>query len=215
MSYRSTLLATTLCLALASAAAIDPASAHGGGGGGGGFGGGGSFHTSGPSSIAHAPAFAPVHLGTAAGSVSKVLSQPGKFSVPLSSKVTLPSSALTGGMPMEIPGSGGNVIVKQGSHIQAPPLSKVSTLPNVIGTGNKAPAPPVQNGPGPAPLPAPPEAPKHPIGGFGSISVSVLGDAGPIADGDCYRVKRKLSTPEGDVIRYVKVCEVIDADQPE
>jgi hypothetical protein len=107
------------------------------------------------------------------------------------------------------------VIVKQGSHIEAPPLSKVSTLPNVIGTGNKAPAPPVQNGPGPAPLPAPPEAPKHPIGGFGSISVSVLGDAGPIADGDCYRVKRKLSTPEGDVIRYVKVCEVIDADQPE
>jgi hypothetical protein len=213
MSYRSTLLATTLCLALAPAAAIDPASAHGGGGGG--FGGGGSFHTSGPGSIAHAPAFAPVHLGTPAGSVSKVLSQPGKFSVPLSSKVTMPSSALTGGMPMEIPGPGGGNVLGKPVHIQAPPLSKVSTLPNVIGTGNKAPVPPVQNGPGPAPLPATPETPKHPMRGLGGISVSVLGDAGPIADGDCYRVKRRFSTPDGDVIRYVKVCEVIDADQPE
>ena len=164
MSYRSTLLATTLCLALTSAAAIDPASAHGGGGGG-------SVHTSGPSSIAHAPAFAPVHLGTPAGSVSKVLSQPGKFSVPLSSKVTLRLSALKTGMPMEIPG------------------------------------------PAPAPLPAPTETPKHPMKGLGGISVSVIGDAGPIADGDCYRVKRRLSTPDGYVIRYVKVCEVLDADQ--
>jgi hypothetical protein len=208
MSYRSTLLATTLCLALASAAAIDPASAHGGGGGG----GGGSFHTSGPGNIAHAPAFAPVHLGTPSGSVSKVLSQPGKFSVPLSSKVTLRLSALKTGMPMEIPGPG-NVLGKP--VLQAPPLSKVSTLPNVIGTGNKAPVPPVQNGPGPAPLPAPSETPKHPMGGLGGISVSVIGDAGPIADGDCYRVKRRLSTPDGDVIRYVKVCEVLDADQPQ
>jgi hypothetical protein len=238
MSYRSTLLATTMGLALAAAAAIDPVSAHGGGGG---FGGGGSFHVSGPSSIAHAPTFAPTHLGTSAGSVSvnrsvfattKVLSQPGNVS--LSSKVAMPSTVVTGGGMVLNPGIGGKVIVQKnlsstvsalpnvGStalQIQPPALSSKSSVPpNVFGTGNKVPVPPLQ-GPGsttpPAPLPALPEAPKHSTGSFGGIAVSVLGNTAPIVDGDCYLVKRKFATPDGDIIRRVKVCEVLDADQSE
>jgi hypothetical protein len=58
MSRRSILLTTTMCMALASTAAIDPASAHGGGGG---FGGGGSFHSAGPGNFSHRPELAPAH----------------------------------------------------------------------------------------------------------------------------------------------------------
>jgi hypothetical protein len=236
MSYRSTLLATTMGLALAAAAAIDPVSAHGGGG----FSGGGSFHMSGPSSIAHAPTFAPTHLGTSAGSVSvnrsvfttgQVLSHPGNVSVSISSKVAMPSSAVTGGGMVLTPGSGGKVIVQKSSpsstvsalpsvgstalQVQPPAVSSKSSVPpNVFGTGNKVPVPPLQ-GPGSAPLPALPEAPKHSTGSFGGISVSVLGDTAPIVDGDCYLVKRKFATPDGYIVRRVKVCEVLDADQSE
>ena len=32
-------------------------------------------------------------------------------------------------------------------------------------------------------------------------------------DAACYWTRRKFSTPDGEVIRRVKVCETVDADQ--
>jgi hypothetical protein len=63
MSSRSILLATTMCVTIASVASIDAASAHGGGGGGFGGGGfhsfGGGFHSVSPVSMPRAPVNAP------------------------------------------------------------------------------------------------------------------------------------------------------------
>jgi hypothetical protein len=63
MSSRSILLATTVCVTIASVASIDAASAHGGGGGGFGGGGfhsfGGGFHSVSPVSMPRPPVNAP------------------------------------------------------------------------------------------------------------------------------------------------------------
>jgi len=52
-------------------------------------------------------------------------------------------------------------------------------------------------------------------------STGVLPISAPVAVGtdvavetECYLVKRRFLMPEGDVHRYVKVCEVVEADQP-
>jgi len=52
-------------------------------------------------------------------------------------------------------------------------------------------------------------------------SAGVFPVSGPVAvgtdmavDSGGYWVKRNFSMPERDVLRYVKVCEVVDADQP-
>jgi hypothetical protein len=47
-----------------------------------------------------------------------------------------------------------------------------------------------------------------------SIAVPVAVGAEVAVEGGCYWVKRKFSTSDGYVLRYVKVCEVIEADQP-
>lgn len=126
MSRRSILLATTMCMGLASAAAIAPASAHGGGGGG--FGGGGSFHSAGSGNFSHGPELAPAHTGTMTSSAEHVRA------IPVSKTVAAPFGlatrhTLTGQVPAPIY-TGSIALSAKGQKIPASAFPPADPSPN-------------------------------------------------------------------------------------
>jgi hypothetical protein len=117
--------------------------------------------------------------------------------------------------------------VKAGTIVDKPAIPVVAQVPTTThptGLGtivNKPPIPsvgfPAGNSTNPGTTPPPPMHPMQgPIASFGGIVIEgavVDGLDLPMQDTGCYWIRRKFVTPEGEVIRRVRVCETVEVDR--
>jgi hypothetical protein len=153
---------------------------------------------------------APANLGNAPKSAGPVITIPQNPASP-DAPANLGNAPKSTGPVVTIPQNPAspNAPVKVGGLLPAKPASP--------GAGGSVPVPgsvlgnPGAGGatPGGMPLPAPMGRTKV---NLGPIPLSIGTDV--VTEDACYWIKGKFVLPDGEVVRFVKVCEIIDTDQP-